>query len=266
MNSKTATSAQPGTASQPFSLAGRVALVTGSSKGLGRALGFALGKAGAKVAFNYFNDAKKAEQTFSDFLASGAEGMLVRGDVTSEQDVPRMADAIRAELGPVDVLVINATCDQPHKPIEDYNWAFYQRMLDFFVKSPFLLTRACLPHMKQQRWGRIINIGSEVVARGVPNFSAYIAAKGGQNGWSRGMATELAPFGITVNMISPGWIPVERHEHDPQSEKDGYRALIPANRWGVPDDLGGAIVFLASEAASFVTGQNLHVNGGMTVF
>ena len=120
--------------------------------------------------------------------------------------------------------------------------------------------------MKQQRWGRIINIGSEVVARGVPNFSAYIAAKGGQNGWNRGMATELAPFGITVNMISPGWIPVERHENDPQSEKDGYRVLIPANRWGVPDDLSGAVVFLASEAASFVTGQNLHVNGGMTVF
>src|SRR5436305_6706843 len=103
MNSKTSTSAQ-GTESEPFSLAGRVALVTGSSKGLGRALGFALGRAGAKVAFNYFNDAKKAEQTFSNFLASGADGMLVSGDVTSEQDVPRMADAIRAALGPLDVL------------------------------------------------------------------------------------------------------------------------------------------------------------------
>jgi 3-oxoacyl-[acyl-carrier protein] reductase len=92
------------------------------------------------------------------------------------------------------------------------DWAFYQAMLDFFVKSPFLLARACLPHMKQQRWGRIINIGSEVVQRGVPNFTAYVAAKGGQNGFHRSLATELAPFGITVNMISPGWIPVERHE------------------------------------------------------
>jgi 3-oxoacyl-[acyl-carrier protein] reductase len=264
MNSTTAPHAT--LAYPPFSLKGRVALVTGSSKGLGRALGFALGQAGAKVAFNYFNDAKKASQTFSDFIATGAQGMLVRGDVTVEQDVHRMMESIKAELGPVDILVINATCDQPHKPIEEYDWAFYQRMLDFFVKSPFLLTRACLPYMKGQRWGRVINIGSEVVARGVPNFSAYIAAKGGQNGWNRGMATELAPFGITVNMISPGWIPVERHENDPQAEKDGYRALIPANRWGVPDDLGGAVVFLASQAASFVTGQNLHVNGGMTVF
>jgi 3-oxoacyl-[acyl-carrier protein] reductase len=119
--------------------------------------------------------------------------------------------------------------------------------------------------MKRRRWGRLINIGSEVFARGVPRFSAYVSAKGGQNGWTRSMAGELAPFGITVNMISPGWIPVERHEKDPQELKDGYRALIPAGRWGVPEDLSGAIVFFASGASSFVTGQTLHVNGGMTV-
>jgi 3-oxoacyl-[acyl-carrier protein] reductase len=191
--------------------------------------------------------------------------MLVRGDVTSEADVTRIVSEIAAQLGPVDILVLNATPAQPQKPIEEYDWAFYQQMLDFFVKSPFLLARACLPRMKEQRWGRIINIGSEVVARGVPNFTAYIAAKGGQNGFTRGLATEVARWGITVNMIAPGWIPVERHANDPQELKDGYRALIPADRWGVPDDLAGAIVFLASDAASFVTGQNLHVNGGMTV-
>jgi 3-oxoacyl-[acyl-carrier protein] reductase len=165
----------------------------------------------------------------------------------------------------VDILVVNATPDQPQKPIEQYDWAFCQQMLDFFVKSPFLLTRACLAHMKARRWGRIINIGSEVVARGVPNFTAYVAAKGGQNGFHRSLATEVARWGITVNMICPGWIPVERHANDPQSEKDGYRALIPANRWGVPEDLAGAVTFLASDASSFITGQSVHVNGGMTV-
>lgn len=149
-------------------------------------------------------------------------------------------------------------------PIEEYDWSFYQSMLDFFVKSPYLLTRACLPHLKKQRFGRIINIGSEVLARGVPNFSAYVAAKGAQNGWNRSMAGELAPWNITVNMIAPGWIPVERHENDPQDQKDGYLSLIPMQRWGVPDDIGGACVFLASKEASFITGQNLHVNGGMT--
>ena len=249
----------------PFSLVGRVALVTGSTTGLGKAMAIALGRAGAKVALNFSNNILRAEKAFAEFQAAGGEGMLARGDVSSETDVPRLIAEIAARLGPVDILVINATPDQPQKPIEEYEWAFYQQMLDFFVKSPVLLCKACLPHMKQQRWGRIINIGSEVVARGVPNFTAYIAAKGGQNGFNRGLATEVASWGITVNMICPGWIPVERHVKDPQEQKDGYRALIPADRWGIPQDLDGAAVFLASEVSSFVTGQNLHVNGGMTV-
>ena len=249
----------------PFSLTGRVALVTGSTTGLGKAMAIALGQAGAKVAVNFHNDVARAEAAFAEFKAAGCEGMLVRGDVSSETDVPRIIAEIAASLGPVDILVLNATPAQPLKPIEEYEWGFYQQMLDFFVKSPVLLSKACLPHMKKQRWGRVINIGSEVVARGVPNFTAYLAAKGGQNGFHRGLATEVASWGITVNMICPGWIPVERHADDPQAQKDGYRALIPANRWGVPEDLGGAVVFLASEAASFVTAQNLHVNGGMTV-
>lgn len=251
--------------SNPFSLAGRVALVTGSSTGLGKPMAIALGRAGAKVAINFNNNVTRAEKAFAELEAAGCEGMLVRGDVSSETEVPRITAEIASKLGPVDILVLNATPDQPQKPIEEYEWAFYQKMLDFFVKSPVLLSKACLPHMKQQRWGRIINIGSEVVARGVPNFTSYLAAKGGQNGFTRGLATEVARWGITVNMICPGWIPVERHEGDPQEQKDGYRALIPADRWGVPQDIAGAVVFLASEASSFITGQNLHVNGGMTV-
>jgi 3-oxoacyl-[acyl-carrier protein] reductase len=248
-----------------FDLTGRVALVTGSTTGLGKAMAIALGQAGAKVALNYANNQARADKALAEFKAAGCEGALFRGSVVDEAEVKRLVDEVAKTLGPIDILVFNATPDQPQKPIEEYDWAFYQSMLDFFIKSPFLLTRACLPHLKQQKWGRIINIGSEVVSRGVPNFSAYVAAKGGQNGWTRSMSGELAPHGITVNMIAPGWIPVERHENDPQELKDGYRALIPANRWGVPQDLGGAVVFLASDAASFITGQNLHVNGGMTV-
>ncbi|MFM1769695.1 MAG: 3-oxoacyl-[acyl-carrier-protein] reductase FabG [Verrucomicrobiota bacterium] len=255
----------PAAPAHPFSLAGRVALVTGASRGLGRAMATSLGRAGARVALNYAHNTETAERAFAAYREAGLEGMLVRADVTREEEVQRMASEIRQGLGPVDIVVVNATCDQPHKAIEDYDWAFFQSMVDFFIKSPFLLTRAFLPHMKQQRWGRILNIGSEVVARGVPQFTGYVAAKGGQNGFHRSLATELAPHGITVNMICPGWIPVERHAHDSFTDKDGYRKLIPADRWGVPGDLGGAVVFLASEAASFITGQSLHVNGGMTV-
>jgi 3-oxoacyl-[acyl-carrier protein] reductase len=248
-----------------FSLQNRVALVTGSSTGLGKAMARALGQAGAKVAVNYQNNAQRAEATFAELRSDNIEAMLVRGDVTDEAEVERMISEIAAKLGPVDILVLNATPAQPQKPIEEYDWAFYQQMLDFFVKSPFLLTRACLPHMKAQRWGRIINIGSEVVARGVAPFTAYVAAKGGQNGFNRSLASELAPWGITVNMLSPGWIPVERHENDPEEAKEGYRRLIPMDRWGVPQDMAGATVFLASDASSFITAQNLHINGGMTV-
>ncbi len=247
-----------------FSLKNRVALVTGSSTGLGKAMALALGRAGARVALNYQNNTARAEAALAECKAADIEALLVRGDVTDEAEVERMVGEIAAQLGPVDILVLNATPAQPQKPIEEYDWAFYQQMLDFFIKSPFLLTRACLPHMKAQRWGRIINIGSEVVARGVSPFTAYVAAKGGQNGFNRSLASELAPWGITVNMLAPGWIPVERHENDPQDLKDGYRSLIPMNRWGVPDDMGGAVVFLASDASSFITAQNLHINGGMT--
>lgn len=258
------TATTPGGVRTPFRLDGRVALVTGSSKGLGKAMAIALGQAGAKVAINYYNNVAKAEETLAAFREAGCEGMLVRANVIDPDDVVRMTKEVADTLGPIDIAVINATPDQPQKPIEEYDWEFYQSMLDFFIKSPFLITRSILPHMKAQRWGRIINIGSEVVHRAVGNFSAYVAAKGGQNGWTRSMATELAPHNITVNMIAPGWIPVERHDDDPQELKDGYRALIPLDRWGVPQDLSGAVVFLASDDSSFITGQNLHVNGGMT--
>lgn len=246
-------------------LQGRVALITGASKGLGKAMALALGRAGAKVALNYCNDEGAANAALELYRGEGLEGALFRADVTQESEVQRMVAEVEAQLGPVDILVPNATCDQPQRPIEDYDWDFYQRMIDFFIKSPYLLTRAVLPAMKKARRGRIINIGSEVFLRGVGNFSAYVAAKGGQAGWTRSMATELAPFGITVNLISPGWIPVERHEKDPQAMKDSYKALIPAGRWGVPEDVAGTVVYLAGDAASFVTGQDIAVNGGMTV-
>ena len=247
-----------------FSLLGQVALVTGSSKGLGKAMAFALGRAGAKVAFNYKNSKEKADQTFAEYQEAGLQGALFQADVIDEASVNALVAEVGSTLGPIDTLILNATPDQPQKPIEEYDWSLYQSMLDFFVKSPYLLTRACLPHLKGQRFGRIINIGSEVFQRGVPNFSAYVAAKGAQNGWTRSMSGELAPWNITVNMIAPGWIPVERHENDPQEQKDGYLSLIPMQRWGIPADVGGACVFLASKEASFITGQNLHVNGGMT--
>jgi 3-oxoacyl-[acyl-carrier protein] reductase len=247
-----------------FSLQGRVALVTGNSTGLGKAIGLELGKAGAKVPVNFANNARRAEQALQEYQAAGIETLLIQADVTTEEGVDKLFRETEEKLGKVDIIVPNATCEQPLKPIEEYDWAFYQRMLDFFVKSPFLLTKRGLAHMKQQKWGRIINITSEVFHRSVAPFTAYVAAKGGQIGFSRSLSRELAPFGITVNMVAPGWIPVERHANDPQEEKEAYVALVPAGRWGVPQDVAEAVLYLASEEASFVTGQTICVNGGMT--
>lgn len=245
-----------------FSLKGRVALVTGSTTGLGRVMARGMAAAGAKVALNYANNAERAQRTFDEFKSAGYDVELFRASVIDEQQVNQMVADIKQKLGPLDIVVLSATPEQPLKPIEEYDWDFYQSMLDFFVKSPFLLTRAVLPHMKQQKWGRIINIGSEVFHQAWPNFSAYAAAKGAQHGWTRSMSTELASHGITVNMISPGWIPVERHEKDPQEAKDEYVAKVPAGHFGIPEDVAGIITFLASEAASFISGQDILVNGG----
>jgi 3-oxoacyl-[acyl-carrier protein] reductase len=248
----------------PFSLKDHVAIVTGSSTGLGKAIGLTLGKAGAKVAVNYANNQARAEKALAEFRAARVETALVRSDVTTAEGVELLFRETEARLGQPDVLVVNATCEQPLLPIEEYDWEFCQTMLDFFVKSPYLLARRGLAHMKARRWGRIINITSEVYHRAVAPFSAYVAAKGGQIGWSRSMSRELAPFGITVNTVAPGWIPVERHENDPQQIKDAYLALIPAGRWGTPQDVADAVLYFASEEASFVTGQTLCVNGGLT--
>jgi 3-oxoacyl-[acyl-carrier protein] reductase len=248
----------------PFSLAGRVALVTGSSTGLGKATALCLGRAGAKVAVNYANSRERAERTLAELRAEGITAELFRASVVDEGEIDGMFTAIERTLGPVDIVVVNATPAQPQKPIEEYDWDFYQEMLDFFVKSPYLLARRALPGMKARRHGRLVNVTSEVFHLGVSPFSAYVAAKGGQTGWSRSMCHELAPHGITVNMVAPGWIPVERHEHDPQAEKDAYRATIPVGRWGRPEEVGWAAVYFASDEAAFVTGQTIVVNGGRT--
>ncbi len=245
-----------------FSLDGHVALVTGSTTGLGKITAQHLATAGAKVAVNYANNKERAALAFDEFQATGGQGMLVQADVTSEQDVDRMFSQIESEFGPVDIIVANATPDQPLRPIEEYDWEFYQSMINFFIKSPYLLARRALPAMKKTKWGRFINITSEVYHTSVAPFSGYVAAKGGQIGWSRSMASELAPYGITVNMVSPGWIPVERHEKDSQDDKDQYLATIPMQRWGTPKDIAAAVLYYASEEASFVTGQTLCVNGG----
>ncbi|MEC7637717.1 MAG: SDR family oxidoreductase [Verrucomicrobiota bacterium] len=243
-------------------LKNHVALITGSTTGLGFGIAKVLGLAGSKIIMNYYNDQERANRAYSDLKAMGCEVTLVRGNAIDEKSVNEIVKEGEEKFGPIDILVPNATPDQPLRPIEEYDWDFYQQMLDFFVKSPYLLTRATIENMKKSKWGRIINISSEVYQLSVSPFSAYVSAKGGQIGWTRSMSKELAPYGITVNTVNPGWIPTERHDNDPQEDKDNYLEQIPAGRWGTPEDVGEAVAYFASEEASFITGQTLCVNGG----
>jgi len=246
-----------------FRLSGHVALVTGSTAGLGKVSAMTLGKAGAKVCVNYHRDHTRAEHAFAEIRAAGVESTLIRADVTQKDDIGRLYRTVADTLGNIDIVVANAAPEHSPRPFENYDWDNHQHMINHFLKSPFLLTQAALPHMKAQRWGRIVCIVSDVFHRGVAPFSAYTAAKGAQIGWSRSIAPELAPWGITVNMVAPGWIPVERHQCESQKAKDDYLAAIPAARWGIPQDVADAVLYFTSEEASFVTGQTLCVNGGL---
>ncbi|MFL2913920.1 MAG: SDR family NAD(P)-dependent oxidoreductase [Opitutales bacterium] len=247
-----------------FSLSQKVALVTGSSRGLGFGVARVLGKSGARIVLNYLNDRETAEKAVQLLKEDRIHAMLVRADASDPEQIASMVESVEEKFGSLDILVPNATPDQPQQPIEEYDADFYRQMYDYFVMSPFHLTRAVLPGMKKRGHGRIINITSEVFHCSVPEFSAYVAAKGGQIGWSRSMANELAPHGITVNTVAPGWIPTERHENDPQDAKDEYLKTIPLGRWGKPEDVGNAVSYFASDEASFITGQTLCVNGGRT--
>ncbi len=246
-------------------LSGKVALVTGASRGLGAAIARSLGSRGARVAVNTFGSPEKAEIVAEEIRRAKGLAEVFRADVRDEGEVRAMVGAIGAKLGPVDILVCNATGPQPFRKLEELTWQDCLDQLEFFVKSPILLAQAVVPGMKERRSGRIIQIGSEVFEKGVPQFSNYVQAKGAQLGLTRSWANELAAWQITVNLVAPGWIPTERHADDSQAMKDAYASGVPMGRMGVPEDVGEAVAFLASDSARFITGQRVSVNGGHTI-
>ncbi|MGA8112817.1 MAG: SDR family oxidoreductase [Actinocatenispora sp.] len=242
-----------------------VALVTGASRGLGAAIARRLAVDGWPVAVNYRSGADLAHRVTADIRGAGGTAEAFAADVTDETAVVDMVDRITRKLGPVSALVVNATGPQPSVAVEDLTWQDHLDQLLFFVKSPTLLLRAVLPTMKAHRFGRVIQIGSDMFERALPGMSAYVSAKGAQLGLTRSWARELGPDGITVNMVAPGWVPVERHADTPVEELQRYLAEVPIGRLGAPDDIADTVSFLASAGAGFLTGQRITVNGGHTI-
>jgi len=246
-------------------LKNKVALVTGASRGLGAAIACRLAAGGAKTALNYFASPEMVHRQVEWIRQDGGTAEAFQADVRDEKEVEDLVGQVVEKFGPVDILVINATGPQPFVKLEELTWRACLDQLEFFVKSPVLLAKEVLASMKERRSGRIIQIGSEVFECGLAEFSNYVSAKGAQLGLTRSWAMELAPWQITVNLVAPGWIPTERHVGDPQDAKDAYAAAVPMKHMGVPDDVAEAVAFLASDAARFITGQKIAVNGGNTL-
>jgi 3-oxoacyl-[acyl-carrier protein] reductase len=236
-----------------------VCLVTGASRGLGAAIARHLGAAGWAVAVNYRSDTAGAGAVVADIEAAGGRAVALRADVTDEAEVAQLVAAATEQLGPVTAVVANATGPQPLAPLVDVTWQAYLDQLAFFVLSPTLLAQATLPAMRSAGVGRLVLIGSDSIDRHLPNTSAYVAAKSAQVGLVPLWATELGPEGVTVNAVNPGWIPVERHAG---VDTSAYEQQVPLGRMGVPADVAGAVAYLLSDAAAFVTGQTITVNGG----
>jgi 3-oxoacyl-[acyl-carrier protein] reductase len=242
-----------------------IALVSGASRGLGSAIALQLAASGLSVAVNYKSRRDMAEYVCNRIRQMGGEAAPFEADVRDESQVSELVREVTGQLGPIDTLVVNATGPQPFLAIEEQTWDSYLDQLEFFVKSPLLLLKAVLPNMKQSQYGRVVQIGSEVFELGNPRFANYVAAKGAQLGLTRSWSRELAPHGITVNLVAPGWIPTDRHADATAKELEEYRLSVPAKRMGQAIDVAKTVAFLAGESAGFITGQRISVNGGLTL-
>jgi len=246
----------------PFSLAGRVAVVTGGGGGLGSGICPSLAAAGAAVAVVGRTRAK-LEDMAAAVVAAGGKAIAVEVDIADAGSVAAMTERVVAEFGGIDILVNNAAVYQRRAwtEITEGEW---DRILDTNLKGYWLCARAAYPSMKERGRGRIVNVASVTFFGGVPMLLDYVASKGGIVGFTRALAREVGPDGITVNTLSPGAFPTDAEKIHPDPE--GYnRAILDAQsikRRGTPEDVGNLATFLASDAASFITGQMIEIDGG----
>ncbi|MGY0020842.1 SDR family NAD(P)-dependent oxidoreductase [Streptomyces sp. cg35] len=241
------------------------ALVTGASRGLGAVIARRLAADGHPVAVVYRSGAEAARAVAADIRAAGGTAQDFAADVTDEAAVTELVGGVTARLGPVATLVVNATGPQPALDPTAVTWDDHLAQLAFFVKSPTLLMRAVLPAMRERGGGRIVQIGSDVTERVLPEMSAYAAAKAAQHSLTESWARALGPDGITVNTVAPGWIPVERHAGASAASLAAYAADVPLRRTGTPEDVAAAVAYLASPDGAFVTGERIRINGGYTL-
>ncbi len=249
-----------------FDLSGKVAIVTGASRGLGQYFARALARAGADVVITS-RTLESLHQTRTDIEAMGRKALPCVLDVRKLETIQPMVDAAMAAFGKIDILVNNAGCNvrKPAVEMTPEDWSY---VVDTILRGSFFVATAVVrTAMLSQKKGRIINIGSGTSLFGMPGIVPYCASRGGITQMTKALAAEWAPHGITVNIIAPGWFRTAQNDILFQNPEwvASTEARIPAGRTGLPNDMDGAVVFLASDASAYVTGQLLFVDGGFTI-
>ena len=248
-------------------LADRVAVVTGSARGIGRAVALRMAREGASVVVNCRSSLDKARAVVAEIETHGGAAIAVKADVSKRRDVERMRDRTLARFGRIDILVSNAgvIMDRPFVDSTDEDW---DSAINTNLRGFFNCCRAVLPHMQERKHGRIIataSIVNEIADFGGNKYSVCTASKGGIVAMLKPIAAEMAPHGITVNAVSPGYIATEMFaEIDPRGLRKALK-MIPMGRYGKPEEIAAAMAFLASDEAAYITGQTLRVNGGMSM-
>ncbi|MFT9599202.1 3-oxoacyl-[acyl-carrier-protein] reductase [Mesobacillus sp.] len=245
-------------------LEGKVALVTGASRGIGREIAFELAREGASVAVNYAGSESKALEVVEEIKAMGRDAFAIQADVSNSESVTDMTKETIERFGKIDILVNNAgiTKDNLLMRMKESEW---DDVININLKGVFLCTKAVTRQMMKQRSGRIINISSIVGVSGNPGQANYVAAKSGVIGLTKTSAKELSSRGITVNAVAPGFITTDMTDKLNEDVKTEMLKQIPLARFGEPKDIARTVIFLASEDSAYMTGQTLHVDGGMVM-
>lgn len=241
-------------------LAGKVALVTGAARNIGKATAERLARDGAAVVVNAAQDAAAAEAVAAGIEAAGGRAISVIADVTDKAAVSAMADAAREAFGGIDVLVLNASI-RGQKPFVDMTYEEWRRVIDISLDGAFHCAQACVPHMIEQGWGRIVTLGGVAWHIGTASRVHNLVSKPGLAGFTRGLAVELAEHGITVNCVAPGMIDTERPAS--AGARPAMKTPPPIARMGTVDEIASMVRYLCLPEASYVTGQIAHVNGGL---
>ena len=245
-------------------LTGRNALVTGGSRGIGRAVCLELARQGANVAINYAGSAQAAEEVAQACRDLGVEAFAIQANVADAAAVDAMVKEVITRLGRIDILVNNAGITKDRLALQMKEEEF-DAVLDTNLKGAFLCMKAVYRPMMKQRYGRVVNLTSVVGLRGNPGQANYAASKAGLIGMSKSIAKELASRGVTVNLVAPGFIDTDMTAALPEAARTALLSTIPMARLGQPEDVAKAVAFFASESAGYVTGQVLCVDGGMAV-